>query len=202
MQTKNTRKNGKTEKNIQLPTGFDEFSRQALLGCYVLSSYQGYIIVWKPHLALSPNLTLKLRTIQVLFHYFFAYIIGGISLYMWKKSKVSIFFPWNNLFWFVRYCFRLREIKGCLLFFLWFYIFLNRLNTKRKRKRKKEKGASQKQSLNLFNCLCLYNLCVCNIYFWANWDLSWSGSLLLQPSWFFLRWVMTPLFDSLNFFLL
>ena len=117
LQTKNTRKNGKTEKNIQLPTGFDEFSRQALLGCYVLSSYQGYIIVWKPHLALSPNLTLKLRTIQVLFHYFFAYIIGGISLYMWKKSKVSIFFPWNNLFWFVRYCFRLREIKGCLLFF-------------------------------------------------------------------------------------
>ena len=26
LQTKNTRKNGKTEKNIQFPTGFDEFS--------------------------------------------------------------------------------------------------------------------------------------------------------------------------------
>ena len=129
-------------------------------------------------------------------------LLGEFPCTCEKNQKFQFFFPWNNLFWFVRYCFRLREIKGCLLFFLWFYIFLNRLNTKRKRKRKKEKGASQKQSLNLFNCLCLYNLCVCNIYFWANWDLSWSGSLLLQPSWFFLRWVMTPLFDSLNFFLL
>ena len=126
------------------------------------------------------------------------YYWGNFLVHVKKIKSFNFFFPWNNLFWFVRYCFRLREIKGCLLFFLWFYIFLNRLNTKRK----KEKGASQKQSLNLFNCLCLYNLCVCNIYFWANWDLSWSGSLLLQPSWFFLRWVMTPLFDSLNFFLL
>ena len=109
---------GKTEKpkktfNYQL--GLMNFLVKPFWVCYVLSSCQGYIIVRKPHLGLSPNLTLKLRTIQVLFHYFFAYIIGG--MYMWKKSKVSIFFPWNNLFWFVRYCFRLREIKGCLLFF-------------------------------------------------------------------------------------
>ena len=98
LQTKNTRKNGKTEKNIQLPTGFDEFSRQALLGCYVLSSYQGYIIVWKPHLALSPNLTLKLRTIQVLFSLFLCIYYWGNFLVHVKKIKSFNFFFLGTIF--------------------------------------------------------------------------------------------------------
>ena len=79
----------KPEKTFNSQLGLMNF-RQSPFGllCPVLLRI---IIIWKPHLALSPNLTLKLRTIQVLFHSFFAYIIGGISLYKWKYQKFQFF---------------------------------------------------------------------------------------------------------------
>merc|ERR1712183_719514 len=103
------RKNGKTEKN-KFPTGFDEFSSSPFgLLCPVL------LIRIYHHMKASTSSLSK-------FDFEIAYNPSTLSLflciYYWgnflvhvKKIKSFNFFPWNNLFWSVRYCFRLREIK-------------------------------------------------------------------------------------------
>ena len=126
----------KPEKTFNSQLGLMNF-RQSPFGllCPVLLRI---IIIWKPHVALSPNLTLKLRTIQVLFHSFFAYIIGGISLYKWKNQKFQ-FFSLEQSFLVCQILLQITRDKR--LFFLWsfiFYIFLKRLNTRGKKEKKKK----------------------------------------------------------------
>lgn len=59
------------------------------------------------------------------------------------------------------------------LCFLCCCFFLNRLWTFTRKERKKERKGVHN--------LCLFSeLCNCNSCFWATWDLSWSGSHLLQ----------------------
>ena len=150
----------KPEKTFNSQLGLMNF-RQSPFGllCPVLLRI---IIIWKPHLALSPNLTLKLRTIQVLFHSFFAYIIGGISLYKWKYQKFQ-FFSLEQSFLVCQILLqitrdkRLSFVFSLVLYFLYFFEKIKHKEERRKKRKKLGYGGEKKKKKER-NVVCVWGI--------------------------------------------